>query len=146
MRSFLSAIFCSAAMICGGISAANAAVIASCGPMKGYTYHFQEDSPDGKTQWIQDALNSTTIFLGKDKVEEVVIKSSLAGDSWTRSATEYGATVAEINRDGLFRHIMIFWGSATEIYALDMENKLVSLVSQKSNPFKLTLAFVGKCE
>ena len=146
MNLFLARVFCLVAAVGGGAISANAGVIASCGSMEGYTYHFQNSHTGKDTQWVRDSLSSTTIFMGTDKIEEVVLKSKLAGDDWTRSASDYGATVVELNREGSFRHILIHWGSTTELYALDTENKTVSLVSQKSKPFRLTVALVGKCE
>ncbi len=146
MRLFLASVFSLVVAVGGGAVSANAGVIASCGSMEGYTYHFRNDRADNDAQWVQDSLNSTTIFLGTDKVEEVVLKSKLAGEDWTRSASDYGATVVELNREGPFRRVLIHWGPVTELYALDTENKTVSLVSQKSRPFRLTVALAGKCE
>ena len=146
MNPFLAGVFCLVVAVVGGTISANAGVIASCGSMEGYTYHFQDNGAGKDTQWVRDSLNSTTIFLGTNKVEEVVLKSKMAGDDWTRSASDYGATVVELNRVGSFHHVLVHWGSATELYALDTENKTVSLVSQKSKPFRLTVALVGKCE
>ena len=52
----------------------------------------------------------------------------------------------EVTRQGSIRHILILWGPVTELYALDTEKKILSLVSQKSGLVEVTHAFVGKCE
>ena len=146
MRHFLAGIFCLAAAVGGGCFPANGAVIASCGPMEGYGYFYRNELADNAPGWEQASLKTTTIFLGTDKVEEVVLKSRLGGDDWTRSASDYGAPVVEVTRRGSIRHILILWGPVTELYALDTEKKNLSLVSQKSGLIKVTYAFVGKCE
>ena len=144
MKPVLAAIFCFA--IDGGGIPANAAVIASCGPMEGYSYFFADELAGNKAGWDPDSLDSTTIFLGTDKVEKVVLKSKLDGEDWTRSASDYGAPVIEVARVGFIRHILILWGPVTELYALDTEKKTLSLVSQKSGLFKGIHAFAGTCE
>ena len=146
MRPFLAGIFCLAAAVGGGAISASAAVIASCGPMEGYSYFFRNELANVDPQWVRDSLNTTTIFLGTDKIEEVVLKSKLGMEDWTRSASDYGAPVVEVFRNGSIRHVLVLWGPVTELYALDTETKILSLVSQKSAPFRATLAFVGKCE
>ena len=91
-----------------------ASVIASCGPMEGYTYYFGNELNDYESDWAHEPMESTTIFLGSEKVEEVVIKSKgLSSDeeSWTRSSADYNATVVEIFREGLVRHILVHWGA-----------------------------------
>ena len=117
--------------------------------MEGYSYYYHNE-PDWieppAPEWIQGPLKLTTIFLGTDKVEEVVLKGKSGGEDWTRSASDYGAPVVEVTRQGSIRHILIQWGLATELYALDTENKTLSLVSHKSGIVRVTHAFVGKCE
>ena len=146
MKAFLAGIFCLAAADCGSGISANAAVIASCGLMEGYSYFFRNELAGNEPGWEQGSLKTTTIFLGTDKVEEVILKSELGGEDWTRSASDYGATVVEVTRQGSIRHILILWGPVTELYALDTEKKILSLVSHKSGMVKVTHAFVGKCE
>ena len=92
-------------------------------------------------------LDSTIIFLGTDTVEDVVLKSKdLVGDNWTRSASDYGAPVFEVNRFDTVRHVLVIWFEATELYALDLEKNSISLVSQKVGLVDVTHAFVGMCE
>ena len=146
MRYFFAGILCLAAAIGGGGMSANAAIIASCGSMKGYSYFFRNELAGNSPGWERGSLKTTTIFLGTDKVKEVVLKSTLRGQDWTRSTSDYGAQVYEVARQGSIRHILILWGPVTELYALDTEKKSLSLVSQKSGLIKVTHAFVGKCE
>ena len=146
MRPFLAGLLCLTAAVGGDGISANAAVIASCGPMEGYSYFYRNELAGNAPGWKQGSLKATTIFLGTDKIEEVVLKSKLFGEDWTRSASDYGATVVEVTRQGSIRHILILWGPVTELYALDTEKKILSLVSQKSGVVKVTHAFVGKCE
>ena len=146
MRPFLAGLLCLTAAIGEDGISANAAVIASCGPMEGYSYFYRNELAGNAPGWKQGSLKVTTIFLGTDKIEEVVLKSKLAGDDWTRSASDYGAPVIEVTRQGSIRHVLILWGPVTELYALDTEKKILSLVSQKSGLVKVTHAFVGKCE
>ena len=136
-----------AAAVGGDGISANAAVIASCGPMEGYSYFYPSGLAGNAPGWKQRSAKVTTIFLGTDKVEEVVMKGKLGGKDWTRSASDYGAPVFEVTRQGSIRHILILWGPDTELYALDTEKKILSLVAHKSaGALKLTHAFVGKCE
>ena len=146
MRHFLAAILCLTATVGGDGISANAAVIASCGPMEGYSYFFPNELAGNVLGWKQGSIKTTTIFLGTDKVEEVVLKSKLGEKDWTRSASDYGASVIKVAREGSIRHILILWGPATELYALDTEKKILSLVAQKAGVVKVTHAFVGKCE
>ena len=146
MKFFLAGILCLTAAVGGDGISANAAVIASCGPMEGYSYFYGNELAGNAPGWEQGSLKTTTIFLGTDKVEEVILKSELGGEDWTRSASDYGAPVVEVTRQGSIRHILILWGPVTELYALDTEKKILSLVSQKSGLVEVTHAFVGKCE
>ena len=146
MKPFLAAILCLTAAVGGDGISANAAVIASCGPMEGYSYFYRNELAGKAPGWVQGPLKGTTIFLGTDQVEDVVLKSTLGGEDWTRSASDYDAFVVEVTRQGSIRHILILWGPNTELYALDTEKKTLSLVSHKSGLVKVTHAFVGKCE
>ena len=146
MKAFLAGIFCFSVAVCGSGISASAGVIASCGPMDGYSYFFGSELAGDEPGWERGSLDTTTIFLGTDKVEEVVLKSRLSGEDWTRSASDYGAPVIEVTRIGSIRHVLILWGPATELYALDTEKKSLSLVSQKSGLTRVTHAYVGKCE
>ena len=114
--------------------------------MEGYSYFFENELAGNQPRWERGSLDTTTIFLGADKIEEVVLKSKLSGEDWTRSASDYGAPVIEVTREGSIRHVLILWGPVTELYALDTEKKTLSLVSQKSGLVRVTHAFVGKCE
>ena len=146
MKFFLAGILCLTAAVGGDGISANAAVIASCGPMEGYSYFYGNEFAGNAPGWEQGSLKTTTIFLGTDKVEEVVLKSKLSEEDWTRSTSDYGALVVEVTRQGSIRHILILWGPVTELYALDTEKKNLSLVSQKSGLVEVTHAYVGKCE
>ena len=114
--------------------------------MEGYSYFYENELAGSAPGWVQGSLETTTIFLGTDKVEEVVLKSKLGEEDWTRSTSDYDALVLEVTRQGSIRHILILWGPVTELYALDTEKKILSLVSQKSGLVEVTHAFVGKCE
>lgn len=146
MRVLFVAALCSIAVVSQVGVPASAAVIASCGSMKGYSYFHRDGPRDNESGWVRDSVKTTTIFLGTDKVEEVVLKSELGGEDWTRSASDYGAPVVEVTRQGSIRHILVAWGPVTELYALDTEKKTVSLVSHKSGLIRLTHASVGECE
>ena len=127
-------------------TAGQAAVIASCGPSSGYS-HFYENDLGGTVGWTEGELKSTNIFIGSDEVSDVIIKGKgLQGENWTRSASDYGASVIEVNRVGSIRHILVIWRGITELYLLDTAKKTFSLVSQKSGLIDVTHAFVGKCE
>ena len=86
MKHFLAAILCLTAAGGGDGISANAAVIASCGPMEGYSYFYRNELAGNAPGWDQGSLKVTTIFLGTDQVEDVVLKSKLGGEDWTRSA------------------------------------------------------------
>ena len=51
MKAFLAGIFWLAAAACGSGISANAAVIASCGPMEGYSYFFGNELADNEPGW-----------------------------------------------------------------------------------------------
>ena len=72
----------------------------------------------------------------------MIIKNALG----TESASDYGAPVIELFREGSARHIVVHWGAVTELYAIDTDQKTFSIAQQKFSPFKATTAFVGKCE
>ncbi len=127
-------------------TAGQAAVIASCGPSSGYSYFYENDL-GGTVGWTEAELNSVNIFIGSDKVTDIIIKSKgLQGEDWTRSASDYGASVFEVNRVGSIRHVLVIWRGITELYLLDTAKKTFSLVSQKSGLIDVTHVFVGKCE
>ena len=125
---------------------AQAEIIASCGPLEGYSYFLGDKSVGIEPEWVRESLPGSTIFIGNEKVEDVILKSTLKGEPWTRSASDYDALVYEIFRDGAVRQIMVLWGPVTEVYALDTEKKTLTLVAQKSGLIKVTRAFVGECE
>ena len=134
----------------GHVASADAGVMASCGPLEGYS-HYQSFPLDGsapKSSWDRGSLDTVMIFLGTDKVEDVVLKGKLNGKDWTRSASDYGAPVIEVFRHGTVHHLLIPWGLHTELYALDTGKKTLSLVSQKEHlgMMKVVHAFAGTCE
>ena len=150
MRSVLAGLLGLAVVSGGHAAPANAGVIASCGSMEGYShYHsFPLDGGTSDSRWDRGSLGTTMIFLGTNRVEDVVLKGRLGGKDWTRSASDYGAPVLEVFQRGTVRHILILWGPHTELYALDTGKKTLSLVSQKEHPgvLKVIHAFVGTCE
>ena len=95
-------------------------------------------------------FESTTIFVGGNNVVTDVIISSegLANEdeTWTRSASDYGAPVYEVWQEGEKRLVIVLWGHIVEVYLLDMGARLVSLVSQKTGLVTVTHALVGPCE
>lgn len=138
----------SAALVAAFLASPAAAnVIASCGPLSGHSY-FPKDEFRSEGEWAEDGISDgVTIFIGSDAVEDVIIKSTLSDEPWTRSASDYGAPVVEVYREGAIRHVVVLWGPVTEVYKLDTENKVFSLVSQKGGGLlNSTLAMVGPCE
>ena len=125
---------------------AQAEILASCGPLAGHSYFFKGGLSE-RAEWKMGAINSTIIFIQSGDLLDVVIKSKdLEGENWTRSASDYGAPVIEVNRVGETRHILVIWDGITELYLLDTKAKTVSLVSQKSGLIPGTHAHVGECE
>ncbi len=100
--------------------------------------------------WQETSIESTTIFIGDDDVVTDVIISGAAlaepHDTWTRSASDYGASVQELRPQEDVRLVVVWWRTAVEIYLPDMKNKLVSLASQKGGLVTTTYAMVGSCE
>ena len=132
---------------------AHADVIASCDLQNGYSYYFPLEHFDGRVEdghWTDGSLESTTIFVGDGNVVTDVITSSdgLADEdeTWTRSASDYGAPVYEVWREGDERVVIVLWGPHVEVYLLDMKAKIASLASQKTGLVTVTHAFVGSCE
>ena len=121
-------------------------VIASCGPSRGHSYFYESDLVED-FGWEEGRLESSVIFIGDDVVSDVIIKGKdLEGKDWTRSASDYGAPVFEVNRVGDIRHILIVWRGDTELYMVDTAKKVFALVSHKSGMIEVTHAFVGECE
>ena len=143
MRLLLSIL--TAAALATAITA-QAEIIASCGPLEGYSYFPGDASVGVEPKWVSGPLPSAIIFIGTGRVEDVILKSTLKEEDWTRSASDYGANVHEIFRDGPVRQILVLWGPVTELYALDTEKKVLTLVSQKSGFIKVSHAFAGECE
>ena len=103
-------------------TAGQAAVIASCGPSSGYSYFYENDLNQlyGTVGWTEAELNSIIIFIGSDKVTDIIIKGKgFRGEDWTRSASDYGASVSEVNRVGSMRwsHIVGQVGSVVKVYS-----------------------------
>ena len=126
---------------------ANAGVIASCGLTEGYDYYPGDEVISVEPEWVQGNWKLTVVFMGTAKVEDVILTGKDAnGEDWTRSASDYNATVVEVARRGSARHVLLLWGPVTEIYAFDTEKKSSSMLTQKSGLSKVTRAVVGKCE
>ena len=124
---------------------AQAEILASCGSLAGHIYFFEYG--DLAAEWTEGEIKGTTIFVQSGDRLDVIIKGKdLKGDSWTRSASDYGAPVTEVNRVGNVRHILVVWDDATELYLLDTDRKIFSLVSQKSGLVPGMHAYVGECE
>lgn len=81
-----------------------------------------------------------------DALDVIIKGKDLKGENWTGSASDYRALAFEVNRVGNMRHILVVWANATELYLLDMDRKVFSLVSQKSGLVPGMHAWVGKCE
>ena len=143
MRPLLAIALCLAASV---ENPANAAVIAACGNLEGHLYLFANEPAGNEPKWVRDGPKSKTVFVGTDKVEDVVISGELNGEPWTRSASDYSAVVYEAFREGSIRQVAVFWGPVIEVYAFDTATKTFSLVSQKSGILRSTAAFVGTCE
>ena len=112
--------------------------------MEGYSYFYGNELAGNAPGWEQGSMKTTTIFLGTDKVEEVVLKSKLG-----EKLDEAPATTVLRGRGHATRLHSPYpdpVGTVTELYALDTEKKHLSLVSQKSGLVEVTHAFVGKCE
>ena len=124
---------------------AQAEILASCGSLSGHSYFFEDGSIDA--EWTEAEIKSTFIFMKSGDALDVIIKGKdLKGENWTRSASDYRAPVFEVNRVGNVCHILVVWADATELYLLDMDRKVFSLVSQKSGLVPGMHAWVGKCE
>ena len=62
MRSFFAGVLCLAAVVSGDRIPVNAAVIASCGPMEGYSYFYRNELADNAPCWEQASLMTAAIF------------------------------------------------------------------------------------
>ncbi len=81
-----------------------------------------------------------------DALDVIIKGKDLEGENRTGSASDYRTPVFEVNRVGNVRHILVVWADATELYLLDMDRKVCSLVSQKLGLVPGMHAWVGKCE
>ena len=122
-----------------------AEVIASCGPLSGYSYFFEDELSD-TWGWEEGPVNSITIFTRSGDELDVIIRHELGGEDWTRSASDYGAPVLMVGGTGEIMHILVAWGLVTELYSLDMKRKTLALVSHKTGLIDVTHAMVGECE
>ena len=134
----------------GAVIAAKAEVIASCGPLAGYSY-FYPDKLQKDSGWKggpTNSTNSTSVFVRSDDKLDLIIKGKdLTGKSWTRSASDYGVPVLMVGgKPGEILHIVVPWGPHTELYSLDLNRKMLALVSHKAGLVDVTHAMVGKCE
>ncbi len=125
----------------------HAEVIASCGPLAGHSYFYPHELSK-EFGWKEGPLNATTIFTKSgDKLDMIIKSKELFGEGdWTRSASDYGAPVYEVGGRGEITHILVLWGTVTELYSLDMKRKMLALVSHKTGLVDVTHAMVGKCE
>ena len=124
---------------------ARSEVIASCGPLSGYSHYFENDFSD-TAGWDEGAILGTTVFTKSGTDLDVIISHPLGEENWTRSASDYGAPVIEVNAGDGFRHIIVVWLDSTEFYALDMKRKTVTLLSHKTGLVDVAHALVGECE
>ena len=131
----------------GAVIAAKAEVIASCGPLAGHSYFYPHELAK-KSGWTEESVNSTTIFVRSGGKLDLIIKSKdLSGKTWTRSASDYDAPVLMVGgKPGEILHIVVPWGPHTELYSLDLNRKMLALVSHKAGLVDVTHAMVGKCE
>ena len=139
-------LFILATLILFVVHPARSEVIASCGPLEGYSYYLGNEQVGIKPEWVSGPMHSTTVFVGTGQIEDVILKSTLKGEDWTRSASDYKAHVLEVFRNGPVRQVLVLWGPVTEVYALDTANKTLTLVAQKSGLVKVVHAYAGKCE
>ena len=123
----------------------HAEIIASCGPLTGYSYFYKDDLHDSEG-WEEARITGATIFTRSDDDLDVIIQSTVGDENWTRSASDEGAPVAVVNAPGDALHIIVIWDFATELYALDLERKTFSLISHKAGIIDVTHALVGSCE
>ena len=120
-------------------------IIASCGPFSGYSHYFKDEFNDN-AEWKDGDITGTIIFTKSGTVLDVISSSKLGGENWTRSASDYGAHVVEVNAAEGVRHIIVVWKGATELYALDMERKTITLLAHKTGAVDVARAMVGECE
>ena len=123
----------------------HAEIIASCGPLAGYSYFYEDDLHDSEG-WEEAKITGTTIFTRTDDDLDVIIQSTVGDENWTRSASDEGAPVAVVNAPGDALHIIVIWDFATELYALDPKRKTLSIISHKAGIIDVTHALVGSCE
>ena len=106
--------FCLAIALGAGSIPANAGVIASCGLTEGYDYYPGDELIGVEPEWVQGNWKLTVVFMGTVKVEDVILTGSDAnGEDWTRSASDYNATVVEVARIGSARYVLILWCSSS---------------------------------
>ena len=124
---------------------ARSEIIAPCGPLSGYSHFFKNDFVDS-AEWKEGDILGTIIFTESGTKLDIIISHELGGEGWTRSASDYGAPVVEVNAGEGFRHILVKWVGSTELYALDTEKKTVTLLSHKTGLVDVAHALVGECE
>lgn len=127
------------------VLSSHAKIIASCGPLAGYSYFYEDDLHDSEG-WEEAKITGTTIFTRSGDDLDVIIQSSVGDENWTRSASDEGAPIAVVNAPGEVLHIIVIWDFATELYALDLKRKTFSLISHKAGIIDVTHALVGPCE
>ena len=144
MRAIIAAVAVAAALA----GPARAKVIASCGPLTGYSYFFPHELRK-ESGWQDGRVGSINVFVKSgDKLDLIITGKSVSGEgTWTRSASDYGAPVLNVGgKPGEIMHILVAWGPATEIYSLDLKGKTLALTSHKTGLLHLMHAMVGPCE
>ena len=131
-------------------SPASAEVIASCGELKGHSYYPTGlHVPRSQSGWQEDKIGGGQTFITATKTAEgleydVVFKDYTQN---LKSLRSQGFLVQAINADDRTVHILaVHFGNATEMYVLDREQRVLSLLSYKMRPLRLTRAMVSKCE
>ena len=75
--------FCLAIALGAGSIPANAGVIASCGLTEGYDYYPGDELIGVEPKWVQGNWKLTVVFMGTDKVEDVILTGKDAnGEDW----------------------------------------------------------------
>ena len=99
--------------------------------------------------WNEDKIGGGQTFIiatkeGEGLEYDVVFKDATQN---VNSLRRQGFLVTAINADDRTVHILgLHFGNATEMYVLDQEQRILSLLAYKMKPLRLTRAMVAECE
>lgn len=148
MRSFIPCVIFSVCLI--AVSAASAEILARCGELKGHAFFAPSLAvPQAERGWTTDGMTDGQVFITREKTStgflyDIVFKDSTGK---TKSLRQQGFVVVAINISTHTIHILgVHTGNITEMYVLDTENKLLSLLSHRMGLLRSTKAMVAKCE